>query len=626
VPWVAAVALGAAAMPSVATAQSVASTPATVLRVHARSLDGTLQSLRTYLPIPLKPEAALNGLLGPLGGQVLLSAPADLVVALDRKNVDNPAPPYWVFACALRSLDEARKAASVANLAMESQGKWTRLQLRAGGDSWSCLLGADAVGAARIACSQSERSRDELAPYALVLPPLNTQSDLRAELSVETLVRTYEGLWQRGLQMAGLLVPQKFQLGNAAFDRGLTDLTQTLVGQVGHMANDLRQVALDISLNNGGAQALLSYQLGSEASWWGQADALAAQQGTVATPGGFWALPKDAASASFTVSDVRYGQPLLKLLLPVLDGFLTHDGLASAERQALIDLLSAMPMVSGRLATAVAELPSIETAAPPRGEQPDWQRLLAGTTYLLTSEGADSSGVNWLKSLVATYKRPGVQAYLRARWKKLGITDPPPSLRVQPAGKPLGPGAQWFTLNLSLPAGLDRGAFGRSQSTAAKGKSTPLVLHLLTAQQGGRTWMAVGGDPKLLATRLSEQLGLSAERSLQQRAGLEALQQPGLRSGGFTSLRSLGRYLDGAMSLSRLRGARGADGRAAIADIAQLFNMLPHHGETVMLHSSRVRRQGPAGGTSGALLGEWVLQIPRTAIEDVVAMVMHLAM
>ena len=120
VPLVAAVALGAAAIPAVATAQTVGATPATVLRVHARSLDGTLQSLRTYLPIPLKPEAALNSLLGPLGGQVVLSAPADLVVALDRKNVDNPAPPYWVFACTLRSLDEARKAASAANLAMDS--------------------------------------------------------------------------------------------------------------------------------------------------------------------------------------------------------------------------------------------------------------------------------------------------------------------------------------------------------------------------------------------------------------------------------------------------------------------------------------------------------------------------
>jgi hypothetical protein len=136
--------------------------------------------------------------------------------------------------------------------------------------------------------------------------------------------------------------------------------------------------------------------------------------------------------------------------------------------------------------------------------------------------------------------------------------------------------------------------------------------------------MAAGGDPKLLATRLSEQISLPAERSLSQRPGLDALQQPGLRSGGFTSLRSLSRYLDGAMSLSRLRGARAADGRGATSDLAQLFNMLPHHGETAMVHSSRVRRQAASAG--GGLIGEWTLQIPRTAIEDVVALVMHLAM
>lgn len=617
-----------AAKPTVL-AQPVAASPASVLRVHARSLDATLQILRTYLPIPLKPEAALDSLLGVLGSQVVLSAPADLVVALDQKSVDNPAPPQWVIACTLRSLDEARKVASSANLSMENQGKWTRLQLYAGGDTWRCLLGPDVGGAARLACGHSERSRDELAPYAVTLAPLRIKSDLRAELSIETLVRTYEALIQRGLQMASILAPQKLQLGNPMFDRGLTDLTQTLVGQVGNMAADLRQLALDISLTNTGAEAMLAYQLGSETSWWGQADALAAQQSTTVTPSIFWALPTEAGSASFAVSELRYGQQLLKLLQPLIDGFLTHDGLAAADRHALSELLRAVPMASGRLTTAVAEVAVAGAEAQPRGERVDWQQLLAGSVYVLTSDGADRLAVSWLQNVVAAYKRPGVQAYMRAKWKQLGIREPLPVLRVQPAGKPLGPGAQWFSLSLSLPAGLDKGALGRGQVAAASPKpaprATPIVLHLLTAEQGGRTWMAAGSDPRLLATRLSEQLSIASERSLMQRPDLEALRQPGLRSGGFTSLRSLARYLEGAMSLSRRRSTRSADGNVSASDIASIFNRLPHHGETTVVHFSRVRRT-IAGGDGGPLIGEWTVRIPRTALEDLVALAMHLAM
>lgn len=619
------VGVGVLPTPAIATPALPVSAPATALRVHARSLDATLQALRTYLPIPLKPEAAMDSLLGPLGSQVVLSAPVDVVVALDRQSVDSPAPPQWVFACGLRSLDEARKIAAQANLPMEPQGKASRLLLKSGGDTWRCLLGADGGTGARLACGQSERSQVELAPYALTLPPLPIKSDLRAELSVQTVVQTYDGLWQRGLQMAGLLVPQKLQLGNPVFDRGLTDLTQALVGQVGSMAKDLQTISVDISLGGAGAEAVLAYQLNGHDSWWGQADARAAQQPPTAIPAAFWSLPKDVGSGSFTVSEVRYAQQLLQLLQPVLDGFLTHDGLAQADRQAIVDLLKVVPLTDGPVSTVVAELPpppGLESQ--PRAERPDLGQLLAGRAYLMTSDGVDERPITWLKNIVAAYKRPGVQAYLRARWKKLGLPEPLPVVRLQPANKALGPGALQFTVSASVPALLEKAGLGRANPTA-KAKAQPLVLHLLTGKQAGRTWMALGSDADFLSKRLAEQLTLPTERSLSQRPGLEGLQQPGLRSGGFTSLRSLSRYLDSALSLSRLRGGRGADSRTSPSDIAQLFNMLPHHGETSIVHSSRVRAMGQAG-SNPPLISEWTVRVPRTALEDVVAMVMHLAM
>jgi hypothetical protein len=79
------------------------------------------------------------------------------------------------------------------------------------------------------------------------------------------------------------------------------------------------------------------------------------------------------------------------------------------------------------------------------------------------------------------------------------------------------------------------------------------------------------------------------------------------------------------MSMSRMRRATAGGDKAGLADIGQLFNMIPHHGETLLVYSSNVRR-GSDGGKGDALTGEIALSVPRTALEDVVALVMHLAL
>ncbi|HNN94095.1 MAG TPA: hypothetical protein PKI03_17580 [Pseudomonadota bacterium] len=598
----------------------------TVLRVHARSVETTVSALRNYLPVPLKPEAALDSLLGPAGVLVQLTAPVDLVVALDTQSLDSPAPPLWVVVMSVRSLDEARKQAGRNGLVLDTQGAWSRFQSKSRSDTWHCLLGPGPSGSARLACSLAERSRDELAESSIAKPALTTTSDLRAELYVDTLVQTYDGLWQRALQLAGMLVPQKLQLGQPVFDRALTDATQTLVGQLAMMSRELRRVSLDVRLDNSGAQLQLGYELTGQTSWWGQSDAQAADGLPPTPPALFWSLSKDSGSASFAVGDPRPARQILSLLTPLLDGFLTHDGLPAADRQAILGLLTGLSLPDGWLTSVFAEVSASPSAAV-RGDRPGQERPLGGATYLLASEGQKGLTLDWLKSIVGVYKRPGVQSYLRTKWKTVAKSEPLPALRMQPAAKSLGAGAMQFTLSLTLPAALEKAAAGRVGAAAPAGRAaaTPWVLHLIGVPQGERTWMAVGSDPSALTTALTTQLSIAADATLAKRPGLTELQAPGLRSGGYTSLQSIARYLESGLAMSRMRLPAGQGDKSGLADFRQIFNMIPHHGETSLVYTSRVRRVGEAG-KGGPLLGEIALQAPRTVIEDLVALVMHLAL
>lgn len=613
-----------AGVTGLALAQRAPAAPPTVLRVHARNLDVTIGVLRTYLPVPLKPEAALDSLFGAMGASVRIDAPVDLVVALDGKSTESPGPPLWVASVGVRSVEEVRKQASQSGLPIDNQGVFSRMQLKAGSDTLHCLLGPGSGTGARLACGLSERSREELGGYAVALPALRSPADIRAELYIDTLVQTYDSLWQRALQIAGLMVPQKLQLGQPQFDRALTDATQTLIGQLGAMSRDLRRMTLDLSLTNGGSDAVFTYELAGQSSWWGQSDALMADQPPAAPPALYTGLRKDCGAASFTTGDPRYARQFLGLMAPLLEGFLTHEGLAQADRQAVVDVLRGLSLPDGSLTSVFAEL-----AAPADAKQSDrrgFDRWLGGSTYLLGGDGKGGLTTDWLKSVVAAYKRPGVQNYLRGKWKSVAKTEPLPVLRMQPAAKALGPGATLFTLTLTLPAALERATAGRAGAVApaAKGASAPWVVHLLSVTRGDQTWMALGSDPNVLTTQLTAQLTVTADATLAKRPGLEALQQPGLRSGGFTSLQSMARYLETAMAMSRMRLPRaGAD--KPNTEIGQIFNMIPHHGETPLVYRSRVRRAGD-GSRSGPLTGEITLQVPRTALEDIVALVMHLAL
>lgn len=581
-------------------------------QIHARNLETTLAVVKDYVPVPLKPESALTEIFGDFGRQVSLSAPASFIAALDPQSGDTPAPPLWAFSVGLRSLDEAQRAAQGAGFVTDGKPGAQKLSLQVQNHKLPCYLSGVPGGAARLSCSKQERDRDLLGPHLARLSPPQQSSDLHAEVAVDTVVRTYDSAWQRLLGMMGLLVPQRLQLGEPAFDRALTDATQALVGQVQAMSRDLQTLSADLTLTKAGVDARLAYRLSGKASWWGQADAEAASRPATGAPPIFWTLPSDVTSGSFQTTDSKYARQMLTLLLPLLDGFLTHDGLPPADRQALMSSLNklAESIPTGPTSSALVTGKADQTVAAP-GTGFDAPSLFGNAFYLITSDGPADWLTTSMKSIVAAFNRPGVQNYLRAKWKKLDPTGTMPTFKIDPVPKSVGAGA----LGLALSGNL--AALVKNPGKPISPRPRPMTVHLVVVPGDGRTWMALGADRPTLLRRISEQAKLPPTRTLAQRGGLEVLREPAVRSGGFTSLVSLASYLDAALASSTRRDPGRSD---RIQSSAQLFSMAPHHGEVPMTYLLRPDKSGGKG-----LSSEILVQVPRMVIEDIAALAMQLA-
>ncbi len=509
--------LGVAALPGTALAAAPlapsAAPPATppplVASLHLQRVDTVLTALRSYVPVPISPQDVFKDLVGDFNKLVSLTAPIDVVVALDPAAGENLERPLWGFSVGLTSAEDARLLAQSRGYITDGKLGSFRLSVPVtpGGRGLFCYLTTATGGTGRLSCSGRDRDRDLLGPYlSRLVPSAAAQAtDLHAELLIDTLTRTYQGPWQRVLQRGAMALPQRLALGQPKFDRAVTDATQALIGELGAISRDLQLLALDVALQPSGAQLQLGYRLAGQESVWAQYDAEVASRPVSGAPAAFWALPGDVTAASFRSTNPKWAQRLLQLLWPILDGYLEHEALAPADRQALGDLLIKIPKFDGPLNTVLAEGPSDATA---KGE--DAAALLGGTFYLTTSEGAADQSVTWLRAVAEAYNRPGVQAYLKKKWKAAGQTDPLPTLRAENVTKQLGPGAVGlaFTANLAglnKAAGkLNAGATPAAGGTGAAAKKPLTTIYLFSTTTGNHVWTALGTDRATLLRRLLE--------------------------------------------------------------------------------------------------------------------------
>jgi hypothetical protein len=546
----------------------------------------------------------------------------DLVAALDPAAGENLEPPLWGFAVGVVAAEEARALAQSRGYLTDGNAGNYRLSVPVNGSGRGlfCYLTTLPGGTGRLACSSRDRDRDLLGPYLgrMVPSPAAQAVDLHGELLVDTLARTYQGPWQRILQVGGMALPQRLALGQPKFDRAVTDATQALIGELGAMSRDLRLVTLDLSLQPGGAQLRLGYRLAGRESVWAQADAAAAAQPASGAPASLFALPADVTAASYRATDPKWGQRLLQLLWPIVDGYLEHDGLAAPDRQALGDLALKLPRFDRPFTTLLAE-GTADAHSGPRGDEVG--ALLGSTYYLLTSEGTADQTVPWLRALLAAWNRPGVAAYVRKKWKSFSPTEPLPTLHADNVSKQLGPGAIALALTANL-SGLSKAAAGKSPSGVgdASGKRSLSTIYVISAPVGERVYTAVGGDRATLLRRLSELPKLTPPQTLAERRGLEALRQPGQQTGGFGTLAGFSSLLNLALVASRRSAGEGG----AVTDAALLLAAIPHHGEIPYTYGGGPLADGPQNPLH--LTYSYAVQIPRLVIEDVVALIMNVAL
>ncbi len=195
-----------------------------------------------------------------------------------------------------------------------------------------------------------------------------------------------------------------------------------------------------------------------------------------------------------------------------------------------------------------------------------------------------------LKEVAAAWGRPGVTAAFLARSKK---GSRPPVIRGQPLpkGATLPKGAVHYTVD--VPRVSDQASDGAKPKGAA-----PLVVHLLLAPDGSRTWVGIGGDAMLLASRLTG--AMSAPSAV--RPELSPLDQANVGAGGFLNLRSLP---EAVVQLAVL----GADGVSGPLSLLDAVAALPHRGLTPIPFSLTAQPDHAVVAT---------LQVPRAAIEDAI--------
>jgi hypothetical protein len=606
--------------------RAVPDPPALVLSGHIAKPSASLAIVRgwTRQPVPQSEEAtelAIGEAVGPL---VDLDQPVDFAVAVaggaqlgDRTAVS----------LALKDPDRAKATLSERYKLVPGENGAFVLQAlnrpghhdddgdeeRADEDRRSCEI-APAYGAAptRLVCGWSRKALTELGPWLTRTATRETKpSDVHVDLRLLPLRSTLSG--QKRL-IGGLLAGA---LASRVELSGARALVGSVGGDVVDFALDLEGASLDASLADPAAAATLTLRFSGKTSALARV-ATGHPERTGPAPAMFWQLPADADFAFFDrgvdEAEVARGR---ELALRLIGDALGEAGLKDADRKPILDALgkvaSSAPMVyaSGldpdAVSKAIAAEKSHSDGSDPAGlaeaERMSIEALLGWRVVELDEPASRLAGA--LKDFAGAWGKPAVAATLRGKVKG----GPPPSFRAasMPKTPGLPAGAQHYVLELysvEAPAPGNNGgspAAGKPKSPAAGGK--PVTVHVFLAGDGDRTWLALGGEEPLVASKLALSIG-SAGDKLAGRAELAALKSSAIGAGGFATMHGL-------PEVAALFGGSVSSATDGFEEVGRL----PHHGTAPIAFSLTAR---PDGSEVAA-----TVEVPRAAIEDIVTEILR---
>ncbi len=388
-----------------------------------------------------------------------------------------------------------------------------------------CVMAATAGAArARLVCGD-QGGVESLGPYALrTLAVAPSKSDVHVEMHFGAVRDSVEGVRRLLPALAGGLLDNAKGTGIA-----MREIIEATVADVADFAVDSDRLTLDLDTKPEGARATLRYSFRTQKATLTKLMVTGAKD-VGPPPPALLGLPADVDMAAWT----RAGDPTLfdrprRLFAAFLDETLASE-LPPPDRKAVVDLLAnrTLPIFQGGMVFGRGyDLDALKSAAATRANDgapstpvaagaarargalfgtQDSEPQRAAREMAVVSQGVGYS--------LMRFERPASEVALVTKdWVNLGIklmraknaktkgARPEPTMRV--GGAPPGVKLPQGTTHLEL-------LLPRPQRHDAKGKPTftppPVVAHVFIAPSDssapGTSWMAVGLDAKLVASRM----------------------------------------------------------------------------------------------------------------------------
>jgi len=595
------------------------------------NLSGIFATVRAWSNLPMPQSDQLTEILtgeavGPL---IDLDQPIDFAVATTGTGTHIAA--QVAVAAAVKDADAARTALSDRfklapgdNGVLVIQGLGRRSlhddadQDDSDGDDKdhrTCEL-APAYGAApvRLVCGIDAGTLAALGPWLTrTATRAPAGSDVHVDVRLRPLKPAIPGLKRTFSVLAGGV------LGPSGAS-GVRDAAMGLANDFVDSLLDLDTVSFDGQLSDAGAGLTTTTRFSGHTSAFtrmmiGHAD------GGVPTPAAFWRLPDDTDLAMFTRGmDPNDLGHVRELVLKLLDGKLTEDGVPEADRKLLVEALGKIPSSSPALYASGVDLDAVKKArgaiaalgtAPDRALELEAARVLSEALlgwHFVELEEASPRLSGAIKDLSAAWSRPGFAGVYRAKSKG----GPLPTIRTAPVPKAtsLPKGSQHYVIEVPFEpeasepkvAGALAVGPGKGAARQPKGRSKPLLVHLFLAGDAQRTWLAFGGEEAFVASKLGAAIAGSPANP---RADLGFFKDARTDGAGFITLRTGSVFAEQAAVLSRELGL-GSSTLDALDDLAHV----PHGGNTPIVYSFTAK----AGGSPATVVSQ--VQVPRAAIED----------
>jgi hypothetical protein len=488
------------------------------------------------------------------------------------------------------------------------------------GEQRSCEI-APAFGPSptRLVCGWGTKALAELGPW---LTRTATRAATQSELHVEL----------RMLPLRQAIAPQKRLIvallaGLLGSQIGLPGARAPALSVCGDLVDfllDADSAAIDVRFGDAGATVTANTKLSTMASTVARlATAFPERNGPA--PDAFWRLPADTDFALFErgIDDAALARGRDLALKMVADA-LGEYGLKERDRAPIVDALSQLatsaPLIYASGLDVEAAKKSLSAVKVLRGgvdptglsaaELASAEALLGWRVLEI-----DEPSTRWtsaLKDLGLALGSPAVVAAYRAKAGAYPANrGAAPAIRSAPipggvtglAAAALHDVLEVYPIDSAAPAATPVGSPGAARSIPAAPRR-PFELHVFVVPDGARTWVGLGGDEVLVASKLSAAMGAGGEKIA--RAGL--LVESNVGAGGILTLRGL---IGAAMPFASLLASpptllESLEEPAALRDA----------GRSALVFSVA---HPPSTPTTVTLS----LHVPRAAVEDVVAVVVR---